>query len=395
MRYLEKTFFAIIKEIKKNHSLSLFFQKNKKLIVTVSGGQDSILLLFFVAYNNQKYHYQIKTVFCNHLFQLDSFYSCSHIFRITYFLEIPNCFCLSENNLSNEETARNWRIKSFIRINSFSENGILFTGHTLNDKIETFLFNLFRGTSIDGLVSFSQKTVKTQKPTKSFFTFSFNFKRKKTFLEINRKLFLLRINKLKKTYYLNSLKKGIFRQKIFCKKKITLEKNEYFRPLIGIRRLETKKGCQSNLLPVYPDKTNKSLIYSRNRLRYQLVPTLRFFFNPKIDYILARLMSFNHLEKKYFFFLIEKILVENSFKNRNFNYLDTSIFFPLPLFLQRRILKTFLEKSLLKKINFLQVNLLLIQIKNTQPQQKNSLFIYPKIGIIFFKNNFLIVKKIY
>ena len=47
--------------------------------------------------------------------------------------------------------------------------------------------------------------------------------------------------------------------------------------------------CKDLWLPVYPDKSNKVVQYSRNRLREQIVPAIKLFLNPKIDEALFKL----------------------------------------------------------------------------------------------------------
>jgi hypothetical protein len=69
------------------------------------------------------------------------------------------------------------------------------------------------------------------------------------------------------------------------------------RPLLILNRYETKRLCQIWGLPVYPDQTNKELLFSRNRVRKQLMPMLRSFFNPQIDVVLSHLSEALLLEQ--------------------------------------------------------------------------------------------------
>ena len=76
------------------------------------------------------------------------------------------------------------------------------------------------------------------------------------------------------------------------KKRISLA-----RPLLILNRYETKRLCQIWKLPVYPDQTNEELLFSRNRVRKQLMPMLRSFFNPQIDAVLSHLSEALLLEQ--------------------------------------------------------------------------------------------------
>ena len=82
-------------------------------------------------------------------------------------------------------------------------------------------------------------------------------------------------------------------QKILqVKKRISLA-----RPLLILNRYETKRLCQIWKLPIYPDQTNEELLFSRNRVRKQLMPMLRSFFNPQIDVVLSHLSEALLLEQ--------------------------------------------------------------------------------------------------
>lgn len=55
------------------------------------------------------------------------------------------------------------------------------------------------------------------------------------------------------------------------------------RPLLNCSRSEITLICTQTRIPVYPDKSNKTIQYSRNRLRKQIFPSIKLFFNPKVE----------------------------------------------------------------------------------------------------------------
>ena len=55
------------------------------------------------------------------------------------------------------------------------------------------------------------------------------------------------------------------------------------RPLLNCSRSEISLICTQTKIPVYPDKSNKTIQYSRNRLRKQIFPSIKLFFNPKVE----------------------------------------------------------------------------------------------------------------
>ena len=61
------------------------------------------------------------------------------------------------------------------------------------------------------------------------------------------------------------------------------------RPLLNLSRETLTILCKDLHLPIYPDKSNKAVQYSRNRLREQILPAIKLFLNPKIDNALFKL----------------------------------------------------------------------------------------------------------
>ena len=81
------------------------------------------------------------------------------------------------------------------------------------------------------------------------------------------------------------------------------------RPIIECTRKEIEQYCNDNLLNPRYDKTNKENIYTRNKIRNQLIPLIEKEFNPNIIEGITRLSTIVAKEEEYF----HKI-VENTFK---------------------------------------------------------------------------------
>lgn len=151
---------------------------------------------------------------------------------------------------------------------------------------------------------------------------------------------------------------------IFYKKR---EKISIIRPLLVLNRLHIFKICIFWRLPIYIDFTNKLTNFRRNRLRQQIFPLFKIFFNPKIDIALTRLISIINGENDYFqnhLKNIEKFIKIKKFNKKNlkkFKNLKWLIF--LPNALQRKFYKqlliyhfkalTFSEIEFLLKVNIL------------------------------------------
>lgn len=120
------------------------------------------------------------------------------------------------------------------------------------------------------------------------------------------------------------------------------------RLLIPLTRFDTFSLSIFWLLPIYNDNTNQWILIRRNRLRKQIFPTLKIFFNPNIEKALNKFIQIIVLEKIYFKMVTNKIynyLKQQYLNNKNdeFIYLPSSI--------QRKIYQQILKKCY-KPTNF-------------------------------------------
>ena len=99
-----------------------------------------------------------------------------------------------------------------------------------------------------------------------------------------------------------------------------------YRPLISFSRLNVLKFCEFWSLPVYPDGTNFNIKLIRNRLRLELIPYLKWFFNKNLFNKISQIQNILDFENQYFQLLLQKIFLTffqtNSFickdsKNKN------------------------------------------------------------------------------
>ena len=64
------------------------------------------------------------------------------------------------------------------------------------------------------------------------------------------------------------------------------------RPLIRFSRRTVTLNCFLRGLPVYPDLSNSKMRYSRNRIRKQIIPAMKFLLNPKLERALFQFSEF-------------------------------------------------------------------------------------------------------
>nr|WEM32125.1 hypothetical protein [Ostreobium sp. TRHA14-720] len=142
-----------------------------------------------------------------------------------------------------------------------------------------------------------------------------------------------------------------------------IKKVHLIRPLLHINRLEVCQLSRFWKLPLLIDVTNKFKNLKRNRLRYQILPSLKIFFNPKIESALYRFIETANFEKRYFniqferikyYFQIQKI---KNLKSKHFKIYKKEIFNFFPYEVQKLIyqylLKNYFQKGLSYEIFFL------------------------------------------
>lgn len=130
-----------------------FIFKNKKILISLSGGQDSLCLLILLLNFKNQFNFLSSCIYMNHFWGLKNLYNLSHLLKISYLINQKIFFTIPNYKIFTEKKSRIWRYSISYRISLFYNYDILVTGHTLNDQIETLLLNLFRGSSKQGINS--------------------------------------------------------------------------------------------------------------------------------------------------------------------------------------------------------------------------------------------------
>lgn len=353
----------------------------KKLLICVSGGQDSIFLIHILYQLKKKWNWKFAVIHCDHQWNSISKLQANYVSQLAFNMNIDYYQAISNQKIISEENARDWRYSIIKKVAYCHKYKIIITAHTKNDRVETFLAHLLRGSGISGFQSIHWK--------------------KKIMNEIYSKIIFLRKTVL---YSIN------YQENIYQCIKIESFKNNIIRPLLNITREEVYFLIKSWKSTIWYDPTNRFLKISRNRIRHRLIPYTKLYFNPKLDQLIFQSTEIlfyqnNYLVKltQYLLNQIQLIIVDN--KNKKYSALDCELLNSLPIFLQREIIKEFLEKKLNIKIIFHQVECIRLKyfflkknILTNKKKENNKQFIryisivFPEQNIIKLSTQFMLVE---
>ena len=258
-------------------------EKGDTIIVGLSGGPDSTVLLHVLHSIKNIYEIKLTAVHLNHMIRgaeadrdekfAKEFADQLNIPFISKHFDVIKFS--KEKKLSCEEAGR------IIRYNFFEETAQkigaskIALAHNMNDQAETMIMRFLRGSGISGISGI--------KPVRDF---------------------------------------------------------KYIRPLISCSRCEIEQYCKDfNLIPVI-DSTNKETIYLRNKIRLELIPYLIDNFNENLIENLYNMSDVMRDEDIYLnscaILKIEDIKYKYGYRIEDFNLFQTAI--------KRRILRLIIEK---------------------------------------------------
>ncbi|MFK7000112.1 tRNA lysidine(34) synthetase TilS [Flavobacterium oreochromis] len=198
----------------RNHiNQHLSFLNGKKLLLAISGGIDSIVLLNLFA----KLDFHIAIAHCNFQLRGDESNQDEKFVQIeskklkvrSFIRKFKTQEYANDNKLSIQQAARELRYNWFDELTKTEGFDYLLTAHHLDDSLETFLINFTRGTGIEGLTGIP---------------------------EVNKNI---------------------------------------IRPLLIFSREEITNYALINAINWREDSTNASDKYFRNKIRHQVVPILK------------------------------------------------------------------------------------------------------------------------
>lgn len=278
---------------------------SQPLLLAVSGGQDSLCLLRLLVDLQPKWNWRLAVAHCNHRWRSDADANAAHVQALAEAYQVPYYGAIATEGMTSEAAAREWRYQVLSEMAIEHCYSYVVTGHTASDRAETLLYNLMRGSGLDGL-----QALTWQRP-------------------------------LSPTIQL-------------------------VRPLLEVTRAEVSHFCQTARLPVWEDSTNQDLHYARNRIRHELLPYLATAFNPQVEELLAQTAELLRSDLAFLeaaaanawqeaVFPMETALAQSIDENSDAWRLNRKVLQAEPLAIQRRVLRRFLKAGLQVMPTFEQV----------------------------------------
>ena len=153
---IKKIFWEKSKKIIESNLIS----ENDKILIAFSGGPDSVFLHYFLNFLKKKLKIELSLIYVNHNLRNDVENDLKFVKKfavennIDYYIKNVNVNeYAAENKKSIELAARELRYEAIEDVKKMINYDKIATGHNLDDNVETFIFRLLRGTSLNGLRS--------------------------------------------------------------------------------------------------------------------------------------------------------------------------------------------------------------------------------------------------
>ena len=320
------------KSLQQNKSL---LPSNSTLLLSISGGQDSMALLKLINDLKKLYQWKIEIWHGDHQWHNKSETVKDELELWCFNKHISfHSNQANKEEVSNEAKARDWRYKNLImKAKLLSSNNIYFpckrilTGHTATDRAETIIMNLARGSDLIGL-----STLKDQRP-----------------LDNNLKL---------------------------------------TRPLLIFNRSETLEICKEFNLPIWIDPSNENMNLTRNRIRKEILPILNSIYkgaDTRIASVANRLESYSEDQQ-----LFAKIAIEFC-QGEEINSLSRKKIIDFTNSIRKIILSNWLKMLGIKKITALQIEE--INNKISKSKKPGSIHLHGDFLIIWNQDTIYVSSK--
>lgn len=206
---MDKLIIKVLSLIDRNNLI----EKGQTVLLAVSGGYDSMCMLYLLDEIKKIRGFDIKVMHLNHSFreQADCDFqfvkSVSEKLGLEFFgKKVDVMQYAKEKNISFETAGREVRYQFFNEVALRFPNSVIATAHNANDNVESFFMHLMRGSGLNGLCG------------------------------------------------------------------IAVKRDNIIRPIIELTRQEIEEYCDKNGIVPVIDITNESDDYTRNDIRHNVIP---------------------------------------------------------------------------------------------------------------------------
>lgn len=159
---------TLLKKIKQHNTYCQLIKKGDRLVLGVSGGPDSVALLMIMADFQKKENLNLIVAHVNYgLRGQDSERDEKLVRELSQKLGLKvlvKKYYAKKRAGNPEELMRDFRYSFFEEIRKKYKFDKVVVAHTLDDRVETFLMNLIRGSGIRGLISLKEKRDRIIRP---------------------------------------------------------------------------------------------------------------------------------------------------------------------------------------------------------------------------------------
>ncbi|RKY31008.1 MAG: tRNA lysidine(34) synthetase TilS [Candidatus Omnitrophota bacterium] len=224
-------------------------KKGDKIVIGVSGGPDSLALLYILNSLKKEFNLELQVAHLDHMLRKDSAGDREFVVKLCQKIKVPvttaeiNIKALSKKG-SQEEIARNARLGFLFRVAREIKAKKIALGHNLDDQAETVLMRILRGSGLYGLSGILPK-----KNIAGFFL---------------------------------------------------------IRPLIQTKRSEIEAFLRRKRIRPRLDSSNLKDVYFRNKIRNRLLPFLEKGYNRNIKEVLSNMAESIGYDYDYLNYLVER-----------------------------------------------------------------------------------------
>nr|YP_010851168.1 tRNA Ile-lysidine synthetase [Aphanocladia delicatula]WGH14127.1 tRNA Ile-lysidine synthetase [Aphanocladia delicatula] len=244
----------------------------QKILIAISGGQDSIYLIKVLEKLKKEVFYKkikISYIYIDHQWKQDSKKQIQHIINYTKIINISIVIYQINKVILSEDECRKYRYNIIVQHAIYYKFKLIITGHNSTDKVETFIQNTIKGSGIESLTNLAVKS------------------------KIFQKIFILR-------------------------------------PLLKLDRTTLYWSCKKFYLPIWSDSSNYLYKIQRNRIRQELIPYIKQYLHTNIENNIKLLIKNYHYQNEYIKQSVIKLYLKSKHYKRiaiNYNKVSKQNFF--------------------------------------------------------------------